>query len=200
VTRAVWVSAFLALVAAPAPAQRPHRPHRSGLWGEFGGGPGRLRVACSGCNSVVLSSGSTSYIRIGGTVSDHVLIGVEAFSLLDRGFGFVSGDSGSTENGTIALIVIWFPGRTGLFVKGGVGLAGGQFTLPSSPTTADTSNGLGTGMTFGAGWDWSISRRFAFTVNVAAYVTAVGDVVLPSRRVDDVIATMYQGSIGFSFR
>jgi len=31
-------------------------------------------------------------------------------------------------------------------------------------------------------------------------MTAVGDIVVPSRRVDDVIATMYQGSIGFTFR
>ncbi len=56
------------------------------------------------------------------------------------------------------------------------------------------------GLTFGAGWDLAISRKFAITANVAAYVTAVGDVVLPGRRVDDVIATMYQGAIGFSFR
>jgi hypothetical protein len=33
-----------------------------------------------------------------------------------------------------------------------------------------------------------------------AYVTGVGDIVLTGRRVDDVIATMYQASIGFAFR
>jgi len=53
---------------------------------------------------------------------------------------------------------------------------------------------------FGTGWDWSISRKFAVTANVGAYVTAVGDTVLTGRRVDDVIATMYQAAIGFTFR
>ena len=56
------------------------------------------------------------------------------------------------------------------------------------------------GLTFGAGWDWSVSRKFALTANVATYVVAVGDIVLPGQRVDDVIATMYQAAIGFTFR
>jgi hypothetical protein len=150
---------------------------------------------------VLSASGATSYLRIGGTVSDHVLIGGEIFSLLDQGFGFGAGDSSRTaETGTVAIIVMWYPGRSGVFFKGGVGVAFGQFTVPGGTTQADTSSGEGIGLTFGAGWDWSISRKFAFTANVGVYVTAIGDVQLPGRRVDDVIATMYEGSIGFTFR
>ena len=103
-------------------------------------------------------------------------------------------------NGTAAIVVLWFPGRRGLFFKGGAGAAVGQFILPSSPTQSDTSNGGGIGLTFGAGGDWSISRKFAITANVGTYIIGVGDIVLPGRRVDDVIATMYQASIGFTFR
>jgi len=185
---------------APALAQRPRRPHRGGLWGEIGFGPGRVRISCSGCTDVVAGSGSTGYIRIGGTVSDHVVIGFEAFSLFNRAFGFSAGDSTTTaETAMAAVVVIWFPGRHGLFFKGGVGIAGGQFTVPGA-AGADTSLGAGSGLTFGMGWDIAISRKFAITTNFAAYVTAVGDVALPGQRVDDVIATMYQASIGFTFR
>ena len=181
--------------------KKPPRPHRSGLWGEVASGPGSVRVACSGCTNVVTARGPTSILRIGGTVSDHVLIGVEIFTHLDRAFGFVPKDTSATaETGTIAAVVLWYPGRHGLFFKGGVGPAFGQFSLPSSPTTADTSRGGGVGLTFGVGWDWSISRKFAITANVSSYVTAVGDIVLPGRRVDDVIASMYSGAIGFTFR
>jgi hypothetical protein len=194
-----WI-ALAVVLTAPLSAQRPRRPHRGGLWGELGGGPGRVRVACSGCNDVVTAAGPTSYLRIGGTVSDHVLIGFEAFSLLDRAFGIATGDTTTrAETSIAAVVVIWFPGRHGLFCKGGVGIANGQFTIPRSAGT-DTTNGTGIGLTFGVGWDFPISRKFAVTTNVAAYVTAVGDVLLPGRRVDDVIATMYQGSIGFTFR
>jgi hypothetical protein len=149
----------------------------------------------------VSSNGATSHLRIGGTVSDHVLIGGEIFSLLDKAFDVSVGVSTNTaETGTAAIALMWFPGRSGLFLKGGVGVAFGQYSIPTSPTTADTSSGAGIGLTFGAGWDWSISRTFALTANVGAYITAVGDIVLPGRRVDDVIATMYHASIGFTFR
>ena len=188
------------LLAAPAWAQRADRPHRSGLWVELGAGPGRVRIACSGCTNVVAAGAPTSYFRIGGTVSDRVVIGFEVFSLLDRAFGFSLGDTSTTaETATATVVVLWFPGRRGFFFKGGVGLAAGQFTVPGT-AGADTSNGGGIGLTYGIGWDFAISRKFAITTNFAAYVTAVGDVVLPGRRVDDVIATMYQGAIGFTFR
>jgi hypothetical protein len=198
---AVVLCLLATLWSTRAHAQRPARPHRGGLWGEFGFGPGRVRVACAGCTNVVSANGQTSYLRIGGTVSDHVLIGFEVFSQLDKAFSFSLGVSTSAaETATAGVIILWYPGRRGLFFKGGVGIAAGQYRIPTSPTEADTSTGVGIGLTFGTGWDWSISRRFAITANVAAYVTAVGDIVLPGRRVDDVIATMYQGAIGFTFR
>jgi hypothetical protein len=134
-------------------------------------------------------------------VSDHVLIGFEAFSHLDKAFQFSLDVSTSTaETATAMVIILWYPGRRGLFLKGGMGVAAGQYRIPTSPTQADTSTGAGIGLSFGTGWDWSISRKFAVTANVAAYVTAVGDIVVTGRRVDDVIATMYQGAIGFTFR
>lgn len=192
---------FATLWGTAAPAQRPARPHRSGLWGEFGFGPGHVRVACAGCTNVVSATGQTSYLRIGGTVSDHVLIGFEAFSLLDKAFHFsLDVSTSSAETATATVIILWYPGKRGLFFKGGVGVAAGQYTIPSGGAQPDTSTGAGIGLTFGTGWDWSISRKFAITANFAAYVTAVGDIVLTGRRVDDVIATMYQGSIGFTFR
>lgn len=192
--------ALVILGSGGAAAQRRSRPHRSGLWGELSSGTGHVRIACSGCNDVVTANGATSFVRIGGTVSDHVVIGFEAFSLLDRGLGFFSQDTTTAETATAAIVVLWFPGRHGLFFKGGAGAAGGQFILPSGPTEADTSNGAGIGLTFGLGWDWSISRKFAITANAATFVVGLGDIVLPTRRVDDVIATMYQASIGVTFR
>jgi hypothetical protein len=176
-----------------ATAQRPPRPHRGGLWGELGFGPGLVRVACAGCTNVVSGNGHTSHLRIGGTASDRVIIGFEAFAL----FGV---STSRAETATAGAIVLWYPGRRGLFFKGGVGIAAGQYAIPTSPTEADTATGVGIGLTFGTGWDWSISRKFAITANLGAYVTAVGDIVLTGRRVDDVIATMYQASVGFTFR
>lgn len=181
--------------------RKPSRPHRSGLWGELGFGPGHVRIACSGCEDVVGASGTTSFVRVGGIVSDHVLIGFEIFA--HKTLGSTSPDSGTTETGTAAIIILWYPGSRGLFFKGGVGAAFGQFSVPpdsTGTTVADTSTGGGIGITFGLGWDAPISRKFAFTGNAALFVTALGDVVMANRRVDDLIATMYSVSVGFTFR
>lgn len=192
---------LVALSGSGLVAQRPMRPHRAGLWGELGFGAGHVRVSCAECTSVTTADGPTSYLRIGGTVSDHVVIGFEVFSQLDRAFHFSLSTSESTaETASAAMIILWYPGRTGLFFKGGVGAAGGQYTIPRTATQVDTSSGAGMGLTFGAGWDWSVSRKFALTANLSTFIVAVGDIVLPGERVDDVIATMYQASIGFTFR
>lgn len=192
VTRLGFCILCVAAFATPALAQRPPRPHRSGLWAEFGVGPGLARVACAGCNDVVSSHGATGYIRFGGTASDHVLIGFEVFRLAQ------GHESTRAETATAAVVALWFPGRSGLFLKSGVGAAWGQFTVPGAG--ADTSRGAGIGLTFGLGWDFRVSRQVAVTTNFAAYVTALGDVVEPGRRVDDVIATLYQAAIGLTFR
>ena len=187
----------------PAASPSPDR-HRRGLWGEFGGGPGYVRIACSDCEDVIGTTGATSYFRIGGVISRNVVIGFEIFSLLDEAFGFEASDTNMVaETGTAAIVLLWYPGRHGLFFKGGVGAAFGQFSIPgdsAGAVPADTSSGGGIGLTFGLGWDLPISRKFAITANAAAFVTAVGDVVLPGRRVDDMIGTIYQASIGFTIR
>jgi hypothetical protein len=212
VKRVLWLlalglccgSAAVAQEPAPtAPIPRPKR-HRTGLWGELGSGPGYVRVACSDCTDVIGASGATSYLRIGGVISRNVVIGVEIFSLLDQTFGFASQDSNAVaETGTATITLLWYPGKSGLFFKGGVGAAFGEFSVPSDSTnvgTDTTSSGGGIGMTFGLGYDFPISRKFAITANAAAFVTALGDVVLPGHNVDDVIATVYQLSIGFTIR
>jgi len=199
------------VLLCPRPALPQHLPpperHRRGLWGEFGFGPGYVRIACSGCTDVVGTTGGTSYLRIGGVISRNVVIGFEVFSLLDNAFGFTPQDSaGATaETGTAAIIILWYPGRHGLYFKGGVGAAFGQFSIPADSSSggavvADTSTGGGMGLTFGVGWDIAISRKFAVTANAASFVTALGDVVTGNRRVDDVIASMYNISIGFTIR
>lgn len=192
------VCAATVVLTAEAAAQRPHR---SGLWVEFGSGPAHARVGCSGCEDVTRGSGSAGYLRIGGVLSDRVLLGVESFSLIDHAFGFAADDrSIVAENASVAAIVVWYPWRSGFFFKGGVGLAGGEFTVEPDSEAPIVSEGVGVGLTFGMGLDVPISRRFALTGSAGTWITAIGDVVLPTAIVDDVIATLYAVTIGFTIR
>lgn len=194
-------AAVALLVTALADGAAAQRPHRTGLWFELGGGPAAIRVACAGCVEVDFQSGSGGYLRLGGVVSDRVLLGVETFGFTDEAFGFTAGDTSFVaDGGTVAAVVLWFPWRSGAFVKGGVGVADGTFTTTPATGSPVIAEGTGVGLTFGLGWDVAISRKFAITANAAAFITAIGDLVLPGGTVDDVIATMYVVSIGFTVR
>jgi len=189
---------LLGAIATPLAAQRPHR---TGLWGEAGFGPGRIRVNCSNCANVIVTRGDGGYLRVGGVLSNSVLLGIEASGTSNEAFGFEQGDSSVTADvAGVNVIVLWFPWRHGFFLKGGVGVADGTFTVRTTPTDSTTTEAFGSGLTFGLGWDLPISRRFALTANAGAFITAIGDVRLPASVADDVIATTYQLTIGLTFR
>jgi hypothetical protein len=188
----------LGVVTTPLAAQRPHR---TGLWAELCNGPAIVRIASSASAEVTTKWGLGSCLRVGGALSNKVLLGVETFGFLDKTFGFAKQDTSVVaETGTVALTVLWFPWRSGFFLKGGVGTGQGTFTVLASPGQPVTADGVGVGLTYGLGFDLPISRKFALTVNAAAVITAIGDLVLPTTRVDDVIATMYHAALGITIR
>jgi hypothetical protein len=86
-----------------------------------------------------------------------------------------------------------------VFFKGGVGAAHGEFTVRSEPQPT-TSEGTGIGMTFGVGFDLVLSRRFALTANVGSFITAIGDFEVSGQRVDDVIGSIYNATVGLTIR
>lgn len=192
-----------AVVAAQdsAAVRKPQRPHRTGLWSEVSAGGGRLRMGCSTCNDQIDRPVGGGLFRLGGTLNDRVLLGWESAGFNDEAFSFGDGDSTSVADfGTAMIVVLWFPGRSGLFLKGGVGIVAGSFQIANGTAVPDSAEGVGIGMTFGFGFDVPISRKFAITANAASFTAPVGDLVLPTRRVDDVIGSTYQLSVGVTFR
>ena len=195
-------SAFVMVVTVGAvETVAAQRPHRSGLWFEAGWGPSSIRVACTGCEDVTRAAGSGASFRLGGTISDKVLIGVEVFSFLDESFGIGEDDESLiAEHSNVGGVVLWWPWKGGFFLKGGVGVANGRFTVDPETEAEQVISGTGVGLTFGVGLDLPVTRWLAFTFNGAAYVTAIGDLVLPNARVDDVIPSMYALTLGFTIR
>lgn len=193
---------LLYLALAGCAIKSPQRPHRTGLWAELGGGGGRLRMTCAACTDPINAPGATGLTRMGGTLSDDVMLGGESAIFIDEAFGFGGGGNASTvaELEMVGVVVLWYPSRLGFFLKGGVGVAEGRFTIANGGAPPDSTEGVGIGMTFGVGWDVPISRRFAFTANLSSVITAVGDIVLPTRRVEDVIGSMAHWSVGLTFR
>ncbi len=193
---------FLALAllgwATGAEAQQRQRTR---LWIELGGGPGVGLISCANCDRVISTAGASSNFRIGGVLSEKVLLGFDNFTFVNRAFG-LDDEEGNivAETSTAALSVLWFPGQSGFFAKGGVGVAYGNFTVDAVDSEPLVASEVGLGLTFGIGYDHPLSRRLSLTFNAGALVAAIGDIVLRTGRVDDVIASLYQFTVGITVR
>jgi hypothetical protein len=59
---------------------------------------------------------------------------------------------------------------------------------------------MGSALTFGVGFDVGLWSWLAVTADVSTYIASVGDVTVGSMLVDDIIATVYQASVGLALR
>jgi hypothetical protein len=198
VTPALAVLAALVVGAETSAAQGGPR---SGFWLEATAGTGTVRNTCAGCPNVTVAFGSTNSVRLGHSMTPTVLLGLEFFVLHSSDLSLGPGASSvDAENGTLGPIVMWYVGDSGFFLKSGLGLARGTFTVRSEDEGVVTVERTGSGLTFGAGFDIGVVRWIALSANVGMYVTAIGDVRVDGAFVDDVIATVYEAGVGITLR
>ena len=137
------------LLATPGAAQNPQT--REGFWISFGFGVGSL--GCEDCGDDEREVGTNFNLRLGGTMSQRLLIGGEL-----NGWTKTEGDATLTVS-NIGPVLLFYPNPNGgLFLKGGIGMANTSLELGS--LTIDES---GVGITIGLGYDARVGRRFALT-------------------------------------
>lgn len=146
------------ILAGFAAAQAPSNVHEHrGFWIGFGvGGGTNLSEGLDGKRV----GGGAGYLRLGGTVSQRVLLGFDGvFWGRDE-----SGNTIARGNGSFALL--YYPSaRGGGFLKGGLGWASITRSSTSGNTTTETTKG-GFGLTLGTGWDVRLGRNLYLTPNV----------------------------------
>ena len=201
----------LALLAAallpPVQAQTPTRV-RQGGWLEVGTGTGGVWIGCGGCTTPFVAFGQSLYARGGGAVSERVLWGVEAMHLPRSRGGPQRIDGEIRRDSTLRVqsvgagpVLLWYPWRSGIFVKGGLGVAHSRVQL-QLPGSSEVVSGRGTASTlsFGVGLDVPLLRRVAITAHLGTTIGAVGDIEGTSATVDDVITTLYNANIALTLR
>jgi len=140
------VLALLALGASAASAQHPQT--RKGFWIGFGLGYGSL--SCTGCSS---TGGVSGYLKLGGTVSPHLLLGGETN-------GWTKNVNGYTLTaGNASFVAYYYPNPAGGFLlRAGVGLS----TQSVSQGGASASQS-GLGATVGLGYDVRVAANTSIT-------------------------------------
>jgi hypothetical protein len=146
--RATGFCALLAMVlATTATAQQAQT--RQGLWVGGGMGYGSMGISCEGCPDFDREGGISGYLKVGGTLRQNILLGVETT-------GWTKSEGGATLTmGNVSGAAYWYPmATTGLFVKAGAGY---------SILDDGFANESGFGMLAGLGYDVRVGRNLSIT-------------------------------------
>jgi len=146
------VFAALVALALAAPAVQAQNPNtREGFWWSFGMGAGAAKPN-GDFDFVERETGLSGYLRLGGTVSPGLLIGVESN-------GWVSSNRYSDDSyGFLGPVAMYYPSATGSFyLKGGLGMV-------TAGNGYGGLDGLGFGLSLGLGNEFRVGKNFSLNL------------------------------------
>jgi hypothetical protein len=154
-------AAVLALVSASplfAQGAGDTAPH-AGFW--LGGGIG-AGFTDQGSEDTD-DGGFAAYLRMGGTLSDRLLLGGELIGVT-RSADVGIGDA-NVHQGNATLSLLYYPASPGgFFAKAGAGFASASVVLQEENLTV-TNDESGFGLTFGVGYDLRLGNNLWLTPN-----------------------------------
>lgn len=158
---------LLGLGVSLAVAQHPQT--RQGFWISFGLGYGSASEKCNGCADTTVG-GVTGFVRLGGTLNQHLLLGGEIDGWT-HGYG---GSPSATETlGNLTAALYYYPKATsGFFLKGGLGFSDYRFSVSGG---GGSVTGLGGGVVAGVGYDIRVGRNISITPTGDLWYGSVGD-------------------------
>jgi hypothetical protein len=156
------VAVLCVLGVSVVAAQKPQI--RNGFWIGFGFGYGSSNVSCDGCGSSNREGGATGFLKMGGTLSEKVLLGGEVNAWTKSSNGVTA------DLGNVSFAAYLYPQpKSGFFVKGGVGFA---TTRLHNSGSADAN---GFGFVAGLGYDIRVGTNISITPVGNFYFGSDGD-------------------------
>jgi hypothetical protein len=170
--------------------------HRRGFWLQGGVMAAANRTDCSNCGEFNWDEGVAVFLRAGGTISPHVLMGAEAY-----GFRQTDGEVTSTDIQGLMAIAEWYPWLPlGGFVKVGIGVANVDLFVTTLDGGSTQSSKTGMAISIGFGWDIRVTNGVSITPVFNSYINAVGDLdVQPLGSADNVLTTLLTAGVAVTF-
>jgi hypothetical protein len=136
-----------------------------GFWISFGLGVGMNLTEGADRDSGI---GGSGYFRVGGTLNQRVLLGGEAFGWTSQQHDDV------ITHGNVMFIAMLFPRYdSGIFLRGGVGIAGVTRTAVAGSSSEIRAEG-GLGTTAGVGFNVRLGRQLSFTPSINWVLQLIG--------------------------
>jgi hypothetical protein len=160
----VWLTS-----SVPASAQ----DHVGGFFG-FGAGFGTADASCDECRGGDRENGGVVYLKGGGAVNPHVLLGGEFNVWGKRETGILGADNKIRMYNLLGTLT-FYPQTEGFFVNFGAGMAFVGVDSTVSNTTISTDLGKGLGVLIGTGYDIRVGQHVAITPAVQYWYGSPGD-------------------------
>lgn len=142
-----------ALVAVPQDADAQVSPARDGFF--IGVGLGGGSFGCSTCPD--RQSGVSGHLKLGTTMSDQLLLGVESSAWTKEETG------ARMTHANLSAMVQFYPVATnGFFVRGGLGVSRLEVSA-SGPGLSLSAGQTGLGLTAGLGYDVRVGSNFSIS-------------------------------------
>jgi hypothetical protein len=148
--RRLLLVAFTVIAAVPGALQAQDKPARDGFWFNVGLGVGTF--GCEGCESTL--TGLSGQLSLGGTINQHVLLGVSSN-------GWTKSENGATLTMVgLTAMIRYYPSATGnFFLTGGLGLA----SLSAGAAGYGSASTSGTAALLGIGYDIRLNNAVSLT-------------------------------------
>lgn len=174
------IGALGVLFVATSASAGSHPHDRNGFMIGFGVGGGNAGIE-DGDDREWSAVGN---FRIGYALRSDLVLHYEG-SAWARQFDTVFGDVTWTFS-THTAALTYFPGNTGLLLRGGVGLGAVNVELDSGNTNTESSE-TGFGFLLAAGYEWRLSRKFALGPHVEFDYQSYGEDVGWSDQISGVL-------------
>jgi hypothetical protein len=158
------------MLASPA-AWAGHPQVRNGFWIGVGAGYGSASVeaSCEGCESEKREGAISGFVKLGGTLNEHVLLGAESNVWAKEE------EDVTLLLGSVTGTVTFYPrASSGFFLKGGAGFSYVDMQEKSGDVTVSIDK-VGWGVLLGAGYDLRVGRNVSLTPCINYHFGKPGD-------------------------
>jgi hypothetical protein len=163
-----------------------HPNTHTGFFIGFNLGAGSADISVPSGSSTDREWGGAADFRLGGAVSEHLLLGAESS-------GWAKDEDGASLSlGTISFAVTYYPGPSGFFVKGGIGFASTSYEADFGDGYSLSKTESGFALQGAMGYEWRLTQKFALGPQVEfVYLNIGGDLV--------DTANFFDATLGFNW-
>jgi hypothetical protein len=193
ITRRLTLGVVTLIALSVTPAWAGHPQERRGFWIGFGFGYGSAGLGCDDCDFDEREGAFTGYVKLGGTLSERLLLGLETNAWIEQ-----EGTSTLTLGSMTGTVTFYPRASSGFFLKAGAGASYIDMEDRFGDVAVSVDK-VGWGVLAGIGYDVRVGRNVSITPSVNYYYGQPGDLDFGGELVRGLSQDVVEFVVGVTF-